>query len=71
MPGEIIGLFLHDEIPNGLSPEATCEAIRAQGGLVVVPHPYDRYRKGAIGERCWIGSSRRASWMPLKSSTGG
>lgn len=48
--GEIIGLFLRDEIANGLSPEATCEAIRAQGGVVIVPHPYDRYRKGAIGE---------------------
>jgi predicted metal-dependent phosphoesterase TrpH len=48
--GEIIGLFLHDEIPDGLSPEETCAAIRAQSGVVVVPHPYDRYRKGAIGE---------------------
>ena len=48
--GEIIGLFLHEEIPNGLSPEATCAAIHAQGGVVVIPHPYDRYRKGAIGE---------------------
>jgi predicted metal-dependent phosphoesterase TrpH len=48
--GEIIGLFLHGEIPNGLSPEETCEAIRAQNGVVIVPHPYDRYRKGAVGE---------------------
>lgn len=48
--GEIIGLFLHDEIANGQTPEATCAAIRAQGGIVVIPHPYDRYRKGAIGE---------------------
>ena len=48
--GEIIGLFLHEVIPNGLSPEETCAAIRAQGGLVVIPHPFDRYRKGAIGE---------------------
>lgn len=47
--GEIIGLFLHAEIPAGLTPEATCEAIRAQGGVVVVPHPFDRMRKGAIG----------------------
>ena len=48
--GEIIGLFLHEEVPNGVPPTETCEAIRAQGGLVVVPHPYDRFRKGAIGE---------------------
>jgi len=48
--GEIIGLFLTHEIPGGLSPEATAEAIRAQGGIVVMPHPFDRYRRGAVGE---------------------
>ncbi len=48
--GEIIGLFLSREIANGMTPEATCEAIREQGGVVVVPHPFDRLRKGAIGE---------------------
>ncbi len=48
--GEIIGLFLTSEIAGGLSPEATAEAIRAQGGIVVVPHPFDRYRRGAVGE---------------------
>ena len=48
--GEIIGLFLTHEIPGGCSPLATAEAIRAQGGVVVIPHPFDRYRRGAIGE---------------------
>jgi predicted metal-dependent phosphoesterase TrpH len=40
--GEVIGLFLKEEIPRGLSFAATVEAIRAQGGLVYVPHPFDR-----------------------------
>jgi hypothetical protein len=40
--GEVIGLFLHEEIPRGLSFAETVEAIRAQGGLVYVPHPFDR-----------------------------
>jgi len=40
--GEVIGLFLSDEIPRGLSFAATVEAIRAQGGVVYVPHPFDR-----------------------------
>jgi predicted metal-dependent phosphoesterase TrpH/glycosyltransferase involved in cell wall biosynthesis len=40
--GEVIGLFLSDEIPRGLSFAATVEAIRAQGGIVYVPHPFDR-----------------------------
>jgi len=39
--GEIIGLYLQDEIPAGLSAEETIERIKEQGGLVYVPHPFD------------------------------
>lgn len=44
--GEIIGLFLHKEIPRGLSPEETIEEIRKQGGIVYIPHPFDKRRSG-------------------------
>jgi hypothetical protein len=40
--GEVIGLFLKEEIPRGLSFGETVAAIRAQGALVYVPHPFDR-----------------------------
>ena len=40
--GEVIGLFLREEIPRGLSFEETIAAVRAQGGLVFLPHPFDR-----------------------------
>jgi predicted metal-dependent phosphoesterase TrpH/glycosyltransferase involved in cell wall biosynthesis len=40
--GEVIGLFLEREIPRGMSFEDTIAAIREQGGLVYVPHPFDR-----------------------------
>jgi predicted metal-dependent phosphoesterase TrpH/glycosyltransferase involved in cell wall biosynthesis len=40
--GEVIGLFLEREIPRGLSFTDTVAAIREQGGLVYVPHPFDR-----------------------------
>ncbi|HZS31004.1 MAG TPA: glycosyltransferase [Gaiellaceae bacterium] len=40
--GEVIGLFLKEEIPRGMSFGETVEAIRAQGGLVYLPHPFDR-----------------------------
>ncbi len=39
--GEIIGFFLHEEIPPGLSAEETIGLIKNQGGLVCVPHPFD------------------------------
>src|SRR4029078_12202260 len=40
--GEVIGLFLHEEIPRGMTFTETIEAIRAQDGIVYVPHPFDR-----------------------------
>ena len=40
--GEVIGLFLEEEIPRGLSFADTLAAIREQGGLVYLPHPFDR-----------------------------
>ncbi|HKG44870.1 MAG TPA: glycosyltransferase [Gaiellaceae bacterium] len=40
--GEVIGLFLSDEIPRGQSFAETVAAIRAQGGIVYLPHPFDR-----------------------------
>jgi predicted metal-dependent phosphoesterase TrpH len=41
--GEVIGLFLEEKIPKGLSMRETIAAIRDQGGLVYVPHPFDRF----------------------------
>ena len=40
--GEVIGLFLREEIPRGMSFADTIEAIREQDGIVYVPHPFDR-----------------------------
>jgi predicted metal-dependent phosphoesterase TrpH/glycosyltransferase involved in cell wall biosynthesis len=40
--GEVIGLFLEEEIPRGLTFADTIAAIREQGGLVYLPHPFDR-----------------------------
>src|SRR4051812_10608557 len=40
--GEVIGLFLEEKIPRGLSLQETIAAIRDQGGIVYVPHPFDR-----------------------------
>ncbi|MBI2953266.1 MAG: PHP domain-containing protein [Chloroflexi bacterium] len=46
--GEIIGLFLERDIPPRLSPEETVSRIKEQGGLVCVPHPFDRLRKSRL-----------------------
>jgi predicted metal-dependent phosphoesterase TrpH/glycosyltransferase involved in cell wall biosynthesis len=40
--GEVIGLFLTEKIPRGLTLAETVAEIHRQGGLVYVPHPFDR-----------------------------
>jgi predicted metal-dependent phosphoesterase TrpH len=40
--GEVIGLFLEEKIEKGMSMRETLDEIRRQGGLVYVPHPFDR-----------------------------
>lgn len=40
--GEVIGLFLREEIPRGMTFSETIAAIREQEGIVYVPHPFDR-----------------------------
>ena len=43
--GEIIGLFLTEHLPFGLAPREAATSIRAQGGVVYVPHPFDPMRR--------------------------
>jgi predicted metal-dependent phosphoesterase TrpH len=43
--GELIGLFLKEQVPARLSPEEAIAAIKEQGGLVYLEHPYDTSRR--------------------------
>ncbi len=40
--GEVIGLFIEERIPRGLTLAETVAEIKRQGGVVYVPHPFDR-----------------------------
>jgi predicted metal-dependent phosphoesterase TrpH/glycosyltransferase involved in cell wall biosynthesis len=40
--GEVIGLFLKERIEPGMDMGETIAAIQEQGGLVYMPHPFDR-----------------------------
>ena len=46
--GEIMGMFLKETIPSGLSVEQTISRIKEQGALVNIPHPFDMFRKSAL-----------------------
>ncbi len=41
---DLIGLFLSEWIPPGGTFPEVAEAIRRQGGIVYLPHPFDRHR---------------------------
>ncbi len=42
--GDLIGLYLEREVPPGMSAAETADAIHEQGGIVGLPHPFDRFR---------------------------
>jgi predicted metal-dependent phosphoesterase TrpH len=42
--GDLIAVFIERVVPPGLSAVETIAAVREQGGLVGVPHPFDRFR---------------------------
>lgn len=44
--GEIIGLYLTELVPPGLSPHDAIKHIKDQGGIVYIPHPFETFRKG-------------------------
>jgi predicted metal-dependent phosphoesterase TrpH len=46
--GDLIGVFLHESIPPGLPASEAIAAVREQGGLVGIAHPFDRFR-GSLG----------------------
>jgi predicted metal-dependent phosphoesterase TrpH len=61
--GDLIGLFLTRAVPPGLSADEAIAEVRSQGGLVGIPHPFDRFRgsllrdarlEGLLGQVDWI-----------------
>ena len=44
--GEIIGLYLTESVKPGMGAAETVAAIKAQNGLVYIPHPFETIRKG-------------------------
>ncbi len=47
--GELIAYFLTEPVPPDLPPQEAIAAVRAQGGVVGIPHPLDQARREAMG----------------------
>jgi predicted metal-dependent phosphoesterase TrpH len=46
--GHVLGLGIHERVPAGLSFGETLDRIREQGGVAVVPHPFQKSRSGVM-----------------------
>jgi predicted metal-dependent phosphoesterase TrpH len=60
--GDLIALYIDKPIPPGMAPYEAAQAVRDQGGVVGLPHPFDRFRAGA-GRKGWEGELERV--IPL------
>ena len=44
--GELLGYYVREVVPPGLSPQKTIEILRQQGAVICVAHPFDAARVG-------------------------
>src|SRR4030042_5447133 len=49
--GEIMGMFLKETIPSGITPQEAVKRIHEQGGLVNIPHPFETLRGSALKDK--------------------
>ena len=52
--GELLGYFMKEFIPPGLTPQETISRLRAQGAFISVAHPFDYIRQGAWKEEALL-----------------
>ena len=50
--GDLIALYIDEAIQPGMAPFEAAHAVHAQGGVVGIAHPFDRFRAGA-GRKGW------------------
>jgi len=66
--GEIMGVFLEEGIPSGLSVEQVIYRIKAQGGLICIPHPFDTLSRHALGGKMLEALAEQIDFIELFNS---
>jgi predicted metal-dependent phosphoesterase TrpH len=61
--GDLICLFLERAIPPGMSAADTIAAAREQGGLVGLPHPFDRMRGSMLCDESMAHIAGTVDWV--------
>lgn len=66
--GDLIGVFLERAVPAGLSPVEAIAAVRDQGGLVGIPHPFDRFRNSLARDEGLAAIAPLVDWVEVHNS---
>lgn len=61
--GDLIAAFLERAVPPGMSAAETIAAVREQGGLVGIPHPFDRFRGSLLRDPRLEAAAAEADWI--------
>jgi hypothetical protein len=66
--GDLIGVFLEEAIPSGLPPAEAIAEVRAQGGLVGIPHPFDRFRGSMLTDEVLEAVAPLIDWVEIHNA---
>lgn len=61
--GDLIALFLEEAVAPHRPARETIEAVRAQGGLVGIPHPFDKYRGSMLKDPRLEAMAQLVDWV--------
>jgi predicted metal-dependent phosphoesterase TrpH len=66
--GDLIAAFLKRAIPPGLPAADTIAAVREQGGLVGIPHPFDRFRGSLLRDTAMASLAALVDWVEVHNA---
>jgi predicted metal-dependent phosphoesterase TrpH len=66
--GDLICLFLERAIPPGLPADEAIAEARAQGGLVGIPHPFDRFRGSLLRQGRLERLAGQVDWLEIHNA---
>jgi predicted metal-dependent phosphoesterase TrpH len=66
--GDLIAAFLERPIASGLSSAAAIAEVRAQGGLVGIPHPFDRFRGSLLTDELMAAAAPLVDWVEVHNA---
>lgn len=66
--GDLVALFLERAVPPGRSARNTIAEVREQGGLVGIPHPFDRFRGSMLRDPRLEAMAPLVDWVEVHNA---